>query len=328
MKRNVVVIHPGALGDVLLAVPAIRTIAARFPRRQLLLVARASIGRLLAECRVVDEWIATESQICAGLFTRCGYQSSELRSVLERCDAAVAWTEDVDGSLGKVLRQYGVPKVWIQSPFSPSLRRRHQRDRFLETIHENGAIGTGEDALGLPDHLREEGRVYLENKGILQPRSLILAHPGSGSIHKCLRPEKFASIIQQLQHQEMAPVLLEGPADQETVEGVLKQLSKKPPVLRNLDIPLLAGVLTHTELYLGHDSGVTHLAALLGVRTVAMFGPTDSDRWAPHGRHVTILRGSSCVCPTWQAVKNCREKSCLDLRIEELAAAFACEVGA
>jgi ADP-heptose:LPS heptosyltransferase len=328
MKRNVVVIHPGALGDVLLAVPAIREFAARFPRRQLLLFARASIGRLLAECRVIDGWISTESQVCSGLFARRGSQSDELRSVFERCDAAVAWTEDVDGALGKVLRQYGVPKLWIQSPFSPSLQREHQRERFLETIDGNSAKGIGEYVLRLPDHLREEGRIYLENKGILEPRSLVLAHPGSGSIHKCLRPEKFAHIIRQLQHQEMAPVLLEGPADHKTVDGVLRELSKKPPVLRGFDLSLVAGVLTHAELYLGHDSGVTHLAALLGVRTVAMFGPTDSDRWAPHGHHVTILRGPSCVCPTWQAVKNCHEKSCLDLRIEELAAAIAFEVGA
>jgi heptosyltransferase III len=328
MNRNVMAIHPGALGDVLLAVPAIKTLASEFPRHKILFIARASIGRLLAECRVIDEWIPMESQICSGLFAGFGNQSMELRSRLERCDAAVAWTDDADGSLADVLCEYGVQKVWIQSPLSSALRMKHQRDRFLETIGEGSANGLGEDALRIPAHLIEEGRICLGRKGVMKSRSLVLVHPGSGSIHKCLRPEKLADIIDQLQHRKMAPLLLEGPADQDMVEGVLRLLSKKPPVLRDLELSLLAGVLMHTDLYFGHDSGVTHLAALLGVRTVAVFGPTDHHRWAPQGRHVTILRGGSCACPTWQAVKNCHEKSCLDLPIEELLTELAFGVDA
>ena len=328
MKRNVVAIHPGALGDVLLAVPAIKKLGSQFPRHNILFIARASVSRLLAECRVVDDWIPAESQICSGLFAKFGCQSNELGSHLERCDVAVAWTEDVDGSLANVLREYGVLKIWIQSPFSSALQRKHQCERFLETIGESSVYGSGEDVLQIPDHLRKEGRIYLENKGIIKSRSLVLVHPGSGSIHKCLRPEKLACIIQQLQHREMSPVFLEGLADQDAVEGVLRVLSKNPPVLRDLDLSLLAGVLSHTDLYLGHDSGVTHLAALLGVRTVSVFGPTDPDRWAPHGRHVTILRGASCVCSTWQAVKNCHEKPCFDLRIEEILTALGLAMSA
>jgi ADP-heptose:LPS heptosyltransferase len=94
-------------------------------------------------------------------------------------------------------------------------------------------------------------------------------------------------------------------------------LSTQPPVLRDLSLSLLVGVLAQTDLYIGNDSGVTHLAAIVGVRTVAVFGPTDPSRWAPSGSHVTILRGASCVCPTWDAVKTCHGKPCLDLDVEE-----------
>lgn len=318
MKRNAVVIHPGTLGDVLLAVPAIKKVASQFPQHHLLLIARASVSRLLAECRVVDEWIGTESQVCSGLFTGFGEQSVELRSSLERCDVAVVWTVDVDGSLARLLREYGVRQIWIQSPFSPALRRTHQRDRFLETIEAGSLTGIGEDALEVPDHLIEEGRICLARKGVTKDRSLVLIHPGSGSIHKCLGPEKWAHIIQQLQYREMSPVVLEGPADHDAVESVLSLLSRQPPVLRDLSLSLLVGVLAQTDLYVGNDSGVTHLAAIVGVRTAAVFGPTDPDRWAPSGLHVTILRGASCVCPTWDAVKNCHEKPCLDVDVEEI----------
>ncbi len=325
MNRNIVIIHPGALGDVLLAVPAITKLVARFSQHTILLIAHAPISRLLAECRLIDEWISIESPICIGLFTRFGYQPIELQSRLERCDAAVAWTEDTDGSLACVFREFRISQVRIQSPFSSALNAGHQRDRFLETVGESRADLPGQDALQIPDHLLEEGRVCLRERGVSQDRSLVLVHPGSGSIHKCLGAEKLACILQRLQQQGMYPVLVEGPADQDAVEGVLKLLSKKPPVLRDLDLSLLAGVLAQAELYLGHDSGLTHLAALLGVRTIAVFGPTDDHRWAPHGNQVTIVRGAPCVCPSWDAVKNCHEKPCLDLPIEEILTALKLE---
>lgn len=322
MSRNIVIIHPGGLGDVLLAVPAIKKLIARFSQHTILLIARAPVSRLLAECGVIDEWISIESQVCAELFAKFGCPSMELQSRLARCDAAVAWTEDTDGFLANVLGECGIPRAWIQSPFSSALKERHQRDRFLETVGETGTDALGNDGLHIPDHLLEKGWIYLQDKGISPNCALVLVHPGSGSIHKCLRSEKLAGILQQLQQREMSPVLLEGPADQDVVEGALKLLSKKPPVLRDLDLSLLAGILAHAELYLGHDSGLTHLAALLGVRTVAVFGPTDQNRWAPHGEHLTIIRGAPCVCPSWDVVKQCREKPCLDLPIEEILTAL------
>ncbi|GKS66096.1 hypothetical protein YTPLAS72_34000 [Nitrospira sp.] len=320
MKRNVVVIHPGTLGDVLLAVPAIKKITSQFAQHHRLLIARASVSRLLQECRVVDEWIAIESQVCLGLFGGVGEQSIELRSYLERCDAAVAWTEDVDGALDLLLRGYGVRQIWVQSPFSSALLRTHQRDRFLEIIEGGSSNDFEEEVLHVSDQLIEEGRICLAKQGVAKRRSLVLIHPGSGSIHKCLGAEKWAYVIQQLQYREMSPVVLEGPADHDAVERMLSLLSMQPPVLRDLSLSLVVGVLAQTDLYVGNDSGVTHLAAIMGVRTVVVFGPTDPDRWAPSGRHVTILRGASCVCPTWDAVKACQGKPCLDVNAEEILA--------
>ena len=59
------------------------------------------------------------------------------------------------------------------------------------------------------------------------------------------------------------------------MQDLLDLLSPRPILLRDLPLRLLAGVLTRADLFVGHDSGVTHLAALLGVPTVALFGPTD-----------------------------------------------------
>ncbi|HEX6826146.1 MAG TPA: hypothetical protein VF077_07490, partial [Nitrospiraceae bacterium] len=59
---------------------------------------------------------------------------------------------------------------------------------------------------------------------------------------------------------------------------------------------------------------------LMGVRTVAIFGPTDPARWAPRGTHVTVLQGAPCLCRSWGEVSRCEEKPCLTVSQDHLVA--------
>lgn len=322
VKRTILIVHPGALGDVLLAVPAIRSLSVKFPQHETVLLASAAVSRLLWDCGLIDNWIPMGGQACLGLFSETFSLSMELQSWLNRCDLAVAWMEDKDGALALLFRSMGVARVHIQSPFSKGLRAKHQSDRFLETLGETVGDVLPEGTVQVPSPLVERGRDYLEALGTTRDQSLVLVHPGSGSAHKCLEPRRIALLIERLQQEGMCPLVLEGPADRDAVGHALQFTTKPPPVLKDLDLSLLAGVLTQIRLYVGHDSGVTHLSALLGVRTIVLFGPTDPRRWAPHGSHVSILRGTPCICESWETVKKCEEKPCLKVPIEKILIAM------
>jgi ADP-heptose:LPS heptosyltransferase len=278
---------------------------------------------------LIDDWIPLEGQAWLGLFSEPLSISAQLQSRLNRCDLAVVWTEDKDDALRSVFQDLGIAQAQIQSPFSPELRARHQSDRFLETLGETAGDSSPEGTLQVPPHLLKRGKDYLETLRISHDQSLVLVHPGSGSVHKRFEPRRLALLIEQLWLRGMCPLVLEGPADQNVVGNVLQFMSKPPLVLRDLDLSQLAGVLAQVTFYIGHDSGVTHLSALLGVPTIALFGPTDPQRWAPHGSHVTILRGSPCICESWETVKKCAEKPCLQVPIEEIltASGLAIEEG-
>jgi ADP-heptose:LPS heptosyltransferase len=318
VKRAILIIHPGALGDVLLAVPAIRILSVRYPGHDIVLIASAAVSRLLLECGLISDWLPFEGQASLGLFSETISLSAELHSWLNRCDRAVVWMEDQAGALASRLQELGVAQVCIQSPFSARLRARHQSDRFLETLGETGKNISSERKVQVPPHLLDRGKHCLDALRIPHGQSLVLVHPGSGSVHKCLEPRRTALLIERLQQGGMCPLVLEGPADQDTVDQVLPLVRRPPFVLRGLDLSLLAGVLAQVDLYIGQDSGVTHLSALLGVRTIVLFGPTDHHRWAPQGGHVTILRGAPCICESWEAVKMCGEKPCLQVPIEKI----------
>lgn len=318
MTQSLVIVHPGSLGDVLLAAPAIRRLGARYNGREILLVAKESICRLLIACGIINDWMSWEGPAGAGLCSRGVPLPCKLKMWLNRCDVAVAWMNDNKDALRATFQEFGVAQVRIQSPFSPALHARHQSHRFLETVEEPADDGTSERFIQVLPTIVEEGRVCLERIGIPREQPFVLVHPGSGSAHKCLNPVTIAGIIQRLDQQDLFPVVIEGPADQHAVERVLQVISPRPPILRNLALTMLAGVLVQARFLLGHDSGVTHLAALLGVRTVAVFGPTDPARWAPLGDHVTIVRGPSCHCPSWDDARACDEKPCLAVTVDQV----------
>jgi heptosyltransferase III len=132
--------------------------------------------------------------------------------------------------------------------------------------------------------------------------------------------ETLLPVVIAVQRAGATPVILEGPADREPVERLLQACPNPPILLRGLDLLTVAGVLAQSQLFIGQDSGITHMAGLLGVPTIALFGPTDPARWAPQGAHVTVMQGKACLCPSWDEVSQCREKPCLDLQTDELVA--------
>ena len=87
------------------------------------------------------------------------------------------------------------------------------------------------------------------------------------------------------------PVFLVGEAD----EAIAAELARRPapaPVMAGLSLAEAARVLSACRAYVGNDSGMTHLAAALGLPTVALFGPSNPAAWGPRGRRVRIVRST------------------------------------
>ncbi|MDP1948295.1 MAG: glycosyltransferase family 9 protein [Nitrospirota bacterium] len=316
MARAIVMIHPGGLGDVFLAVPAMTRLRIRFPNHRLLLCAGDQVATLLQACMIIDDWTSVQGRACADLFA--GSVTGQLQTWLEDCDLAIGWMEDADGRLSGALKAAGVREVIVRSPFSLMIHATHQRDRFLEAINEIPYGGEGYAGLTVAEPLLSLGQACLDAAGLSSVQPFAVIHPGSGSAHKCVGPEILASVVAALQHSGTIPVILEGPADRAPVERLLQACLQPPVVLKGLDVLTVAVVLAHARFFLGQDSGVTHMAGLLGVRTVALFGPTEPARWAPRGAHVTIVQGQPCLCRSWGDVSRCEEQPCLRISQKDL----------
>ncbi len=318
MPRTIFVVHPGALGDVLLALPAIRALRTSFPTHQLGLVAGAEVSSLLRACGEVARAFSLEAGALTGLLAGLPWVGPTVREWLGRCDLAVCWLADPEGRLSSTLQGLGVGRVLVRSLASSESEGMHQEDRFLETARDVAPVERVEERLHLPDVVIAKGRARLAAVELFMHHPLAAIHPSSGSRHKCVAPAVLAAVVTHFQANDIVPVLVGGPADDRVVADVADACASRPVVLHHEDLLTMAGVLAHADLFVGHDSGLTHLAAALHLPMVALFGPTDRRRWAPLGSHVTVLTGEPCRCHGWTAVQACHEKPCLQIPAEAL----------
>jgi ADP-heptose:LPS heptosyltransferase len=178
---------------------------------------------------------------------------------------------------------------------------------------------------------RQADQWWMEH-GLGDARVLCL-HPGSGSPAKNWPAQRFAEVALCAQRElGLRVVLIHGPADGVAVSDVQTYVQDLDhSVLRDLPLPLLAAILARCTAYVGNDSGVSHMAAALGVPTVAIFGPTDPEVWAPRGPSAHIVAGgASCAPCRPQEWRGCDLRECLsdvttNAVIGELKGALALE---
>jgi ADP-heptose:LPS heptosyltransferase len=120
---------------------------------------------------------------------------------------------------------------------------------------------------------------------------LVVVHPGSGSEAKRWPLENFAALSEALAAEpRVRTVVVAGYAEAGVVDRLLPLLrDAKPLVAIDWPLPPTAALIAHAAVFVGHDSGLTHLAAAFGRPTVALFGPTDPEIWGPRGQAVTIV---------------------------------------
>jgi heptosyltransferase III len=248
---GVLVLRPGALGDTLLAVPALRALRSVFD--SLTLAAHGSAARLLASVGELDRGIAFDDPSLAWLSTR--EQAPD--------EAIIAWMNPV--AMPVVLQH-----ALLVAPSRPAGEDLHCAQYLLNTVAGLGAE-TVLDARPLRVRPIDSNEV--------------LIHPGSGSAAKNWPPSRFAEAIRALE----SPVrLIVGEADEAAACGVEATLGHPLPRFEHAPLSELAARLAGCHAYLGNDSGVSHLAGLCGARTVALFGPTSPRVWSPLGPDVHI----------------------------------------
>ncbi len=138
------------------------------------------------------------------------------------------------------------------------------------------------------------GKEILAENGIKPTVKPVVIHPGSGGAHKCWHLDNFLAVARMLEEEGTDSVFLLGPAEMERFsESTISYIRELGKLLTDLPLSDVLAILSCSRAFLGNDSGITHLASAVGVRTVAVFGPTDPTIYRPIGSAVTILQNNT-----------------------------------
>lgn len=283
-------LRPGALGDTLLCAPALAAARARWPGSHVALAGQSAAVDLLLAAGLVDLGLSHDDARLTPLFGTSGDVASA-RFLLGDVSVAVAWLADAEGIVGGSLRRLGAQQVIVAPSVPPPEAGIHVADHLVATLAGLGVAPLAEPLAPLlvaPADAQDWADGFL-GAARARPLPLVVLHPGSGGRRKNWHAAGFAAVAALLR-QDHEVVVLAGPADADAVAALLAGAESPFILASDLTLRQVAALLARAGAFLGNDSGVSHLAGLLGVPTVALFGPTEPRLWRPRGPAVTVLR--------------------------------------
>jgi hypothetical protein len=251
------IIRPGAIGDLIVSLPALQCL-----RDDYLEVWVATANVPLVRFANRARGISTTGLDLLGVTE----PPLHLLDALRGFDSIVSWYGANRPEFRDLTQSLGLPFTFFRAlpaEGSPDHQALHAADFYLDQVR---TIATCES----------DGIPRIDCPG--EPGNFGVIHPFSGSARKNWPIEKFRSMARNLERR--MPVLwCSGPEDPPLEEAV-----------HIADLYELACWLARARLYIGNDSGITHLAAAVGTPVLALFGPTDPEVWAPRGPHVRVAR--------------------------------------
>lgn len=280
-------IRGGAVGDFVVTLPAVRALRERWPGARIECLGYPRTTALGEGRYYFDAVRSLERGTLAGFFVPPSKATLDLewRNYFGDFDLVVSWLYDPDEAFETNVRRCGVPELWAGSPQIPPGFGAPAVRHFLNTLRFDTAGADLRSRLFPGEADRAAAASFHAGE------AFIALHPGSGSPTKNWPVENWAKLIPQL---PLPVVLVGGEADGPALDALAPLAAG---VVRDKPLPELAAFLGRAALFLGHDSGITHLAAAAGAPVVAIFGPTDPAVWAPPGEGTTVLRGG----PGWKA---------------------------
>ncbi|MFZ0614762.1 MAG: glycosyltransferase family 9 protein [Desulfobacterales bacterium] len=314
-EKRLLIIHQGALGDFVVTFPVLKALAAVYPGIDG--ICRSSFGRLAIDLGVLQAAFALESARFASLYTDRSEPAVDTLISAYGSRLLFSFSEVLEKSVAKIAGG----RVFRVQPWPRTTDRCH-----ITTFLSRQVLACG---LLKGDARRRFARALSDLKtaagGKRRPGNRVLVAPGAGSVKKRWPLADFMRVAAELKERGLDPSILLGPAEEDLAAELKKSPEWHSPIVKPATFQILIGVLESAAGYIGNDSGVSHLAAFMGLPALVIFGPSDPVRWRPFGDHVRLVRATMPCSPCFGTDdKACRQEgACLaEITPDRVLAAF------
>ena len=289
--NRILLIRGGAIGDFVLTLPALKALRDANAGAQIEILGYKHIAELAHNRFYANQVRSIEYAPLSRFFAKDSELASELTEYFATFDLIITYLYDPDKIFENNLRRCGVRKI-VRGP--PKIDTYDHAARQLAEPIE--ALGLKVDDLGARFYPSAEDREFARDF-LRDCRPPIVAfHPGSGSEKKNWPLNNWIKIGNCLLASENfrgSILVVSGEADQSQTARLESIWNNRyVRFAKHLPLPRLAAVLEHL-IFVGHDSGISHLAAAAGANCILLFGPTDPDVWAPRNENVRVIRASN-----------------------------------
>jgi lipopolysaccharide heptosyltransferase II len=204
--------------------------------------------------------------------------------------------------------------IFTNVRIAPHGRKIHRIDKYLSLLR----------GLEIEAHYRKPvfsipavDRLYIDNfilHNHLDKKPLAIIHPGTSQFGQFKRwhTKYYAQLADRLIHElNYSAVFTWGPAEYTIVEEILSYMQQQAiPACKTSSVKQLIALIHHARLFIGSDTGPTHIASCLGIPTVAIFGPKDPAIYAPYDKNASVVRKDLPCSPCEK--RTCRHVVCID----------------
>jgi ADP-heptose:LPS heptosyltransferase len=280
LPRNILIFHAGALGDFIQTWPLGLALGRLFPQSRVIYITQRQKG-LLAEKLLSLESLDIET----GWHNLFGDPSK----LPDTCRSKLAAAHIIVTFLAKL----GDPWLSAVSTIVPKAQLIPLPPGPAQQIHDSLAISPiiQTAVTQIMTSISQRGII---RSGIATHRppdpAPIAIHPGSGSQEKCWPLDSYLTLIDRFRAAGKECKILLGEVELERfMPDQIRRLESAAPTVRPRTYLDLAAELSSSSASIGNDTGPSHLAAILGLPTLVLFGPTNPQTWKPLGPRVTTL---------------------------------------
>jgi len=293
--NRILVIRGGAIGDFILTLPALKALRDARPDAHIEIVGYKHIAAL-AENRFYAQGVRSiEYGSLASFFAKDADLPNDLANYFASFDLIISYLYDPHEIFQNNLRRCDAKQI-ISGPGRMD-DSEHVARQLARPIEELGikVVDLAERVFPSTQD-RQLAREFLGDS----PRRFIAIHPGSGSETKNWPIEKWIQLLDGLEKSTVSKtptcrrtlhlpfMIISGEGDEKQIAQLQGKFGNAR-FAKNLPLTQLAAILA-SAIYIGHDSGISHLAAAAGAHCILLFGPTDPKIWAPLNENVVILR--------------------------------------
>ncbi len=293
--KKVLIIREGALGDLILTLPVVQS----FKKEgfDVSIAGKGIYKEFFEKHSEVDKFYSVDSSFFLPIFS--GEKTQEIIKFFSDFDIIVFYGSEKEIA-GRILKEIFKKEI-IFHPVEKEKLKIHITDYLLLPVKK---ILKNVEKIPVLNIKKEKKEIFV-------------IHPGSGSKNKNYGKEKFFEVVKKLKNEKLKILL--GPAEYDDFKWWKEKIGDDN-IVKTESLEKVITLAGKTKIYLGNDSGITHLFAACGVKTIAIFGSTSPFIWSPRGKNVRVVfKKVGCNPCDELKMRKCKNKICFDrIKVEDI----------